>query len=186
MNYVQQAPYQKDKAVHYDLLYTPIFSEQFGAYLDATTGEWKNGISYSEDVVVKHPTAQQELNYLINAKILEVEDAAKFNGNAKVSQGEALKVIIKSLTYFYEGFMGNQGEMTQSFTNIAPDHPLYSVVERAVAMGLIKADGAEFDTDAKLTREELAVWYIIPVSARFLICTMSKKIFKKPCKHEWR
>lgn len=160
LSYVQQAPSQKDKAVHYDLLYTPVFTEQFGAYLDATTGEWKNGISYSEDVVVKHPTAQQELNYLINAKILEVEDAAKFNGNAKVSQGEALKVIIKSLTYFYEGFMENQGEVTQSFTNIAPDHPLYSVVERAVAMGIIKADGAEFDTDAKVTKEELAVWYM--------------------------
>ncbi|MEK4628336.1 YcdB/YcdC domain-containing protein [Solibacillus sp. FSL R7-0682] len=158
LNYVQQT--QKDKVVHYNLLYSPIFNTNSGAYIDATTGEWKNGIYSSEEVVVNHPTAQQELNYLINAKILEVKDVAKFNGNEKVSQGEALKVIIKSLTYFYEGLMGDRGEMKQSFTNISPDHPLYSVVERAVSMGIIKVDGAEFNTEAKITREELAVWYM--------------------------
>jgi hypothetical protein len=158
LNYVQQS--QKDKAVHYDLLYTPIYNGNLGTFIDATTGEWKNGNNYNEDVVVKHPTAQQELNYLINAKILEVEDAAKFDGNAKVSQGDALKVIIKSLTYFYEEYMRDRGVMAQSFTNIAPDHPLYSVVERAVAMGIINVEGMEFNPDAKLTREELAVWYM--------------------------
>ena len=53
--------------------------------------------------VISHPWAEEELNYLINAKILDVKDSKNFNGDASVSKGEAIKIIMNSLTYFYAG-----------------------------------------------------------------------------------
>nr|WP_269136050.1 S-layer homology domain-containing protein [Sporosarcina cyprini] len=112
------------------------------------------------DVTVSHPWAEKELNYLISANILEVKDGKAFNGDAAVSRGEALRVIMSSLTYFYDTRFGRQEEVKQTFENIDPKHPLYPAIEHAVSIGLINADQATFDVDAPMTREELAVWYV--------------------------
>lgn len=65
-----------------------------------------------------------------------------------------------SLTYFYEQPITEPENSTQSFENISPEHPLYSVVERAVNLGVLNPSEHSFNPDAKITRQELASWYI--------------------------
>lgn len=153
-------PNSKDKQ-HYDLVYVPEFNEASYAYIDAQTGEWDNLFNRKDSIVISHPWAQEELNYLINAKVLDVKDAKDFNGDAAVSKGEAIKVLMNSLTYFYDGgyWYGQENEQ-QTYENIDPKHAYYKVIERAVEAGILVPDSTKFDVDSPITREELAVWYI--------------------------
>ena len=149
------------KENHYDLVYLPIFNGEPYSYVDANTGEWNNLFTGEDSITVSHPWAEEELNYLINAKVLNVKDAESFNGDAAISKGEALKVLMNSLTYFYHGYYYyGQENMNQTFDNIDPKHPLYQEIERAVETGIIKADSKNFDVDTPITREELSVWMI--------------------------
>ncbi|MFE8701778.1 YcdB/YcdC domain-containing protein [Cytobacillus sp. FJAT-54145] len=157
LNYVMQ-PNSKEN--HYHLVYSPLFNDKAYNLLDANTGEWTNLMDENTPPVVTHPWAEEELNYLIDAKILKVEDVDSFDANASVTKGEALEVILKSLTYFHEGYPPDREETKQTFENIDPKHPLYQVVERAVSLGVLDDNKSKFDFDKNLTREELAVWYI--------------------------
>lgn len=151
---------QGNEDKHYNLVYTPVLNDNGYSYIDANSGEIKTyGNGETSSVTVTHPSAEEELNYLIHAKILDVKDAKAFNANAKITKGEALKVLIKSLTYFYSGPIV-EGEMNQSFENIDPKHPLYPIVERAVSIGLLDPANMSFNPDESITREELAVWSI--------------------------
>lgn len=158
LSYINNAKNEDDQ--HYDLVYVPVFGEDSYVYLDAQTGEWNNLFNRKDSVVISHPWAQEELNYLINAKVLDVKDAKSFNGDASITKGEALKVIMNSLTYFYYDYFYGQENTNQTFDNIDPKHPLYQVVERAVEAGILKSDSGKFDVDSTITREELAVWYV--------------------------
>ena len=136
--YMKHAKNEKEN--HYDLVYLPVFNEDPFSYLNATTGEWSNLFSDKNSIIVSHPWAEDELNYLINAKVLDVKDVKSFNGDAAISKGEALKVLMNSLTYFYHG--GNyfgQENTNQTFENIDPKHPLYQEIELSVELGIIKA-----------------------------------------------
>lgn len=159
LNYTKQM--QKKDNKHYDLLYVPVYNDSLYSILDATTGKWSSLFGEQSSVVVSHPTAEEELNYLISTKILDVKDAKAFNGDAAISKGEALKILMNSLTYFYEGryYYGNE-TVEQTFDNIDPKHPLFQVVERAIGAEIIKAEGKKFDVDSPVTREELSTWYI--------------------------
>ena len=157
--YMKHAKNEKEN--HYDLVYLPVFNEDPFSYLNATTGEWSNLFSDKNSITVSHPWAEDELNYLINAKVLDVKDVKSFNGDAAISKGEALKVLMNSLTYFYHGgYYFGQENMNQTFENIDPKHPLYQEIELAVEVGIIKADRKNFDIDSPITREELSVWMI--------------------------
>ncbi|MCM3709708.1 S-layer homology domain-containing protein [Sporosarcina luteola] len=159
LTYMKHA--KKEKESHYDLVYLPVFNEDPFSYVNANTGEWSNMLNGKDSITVKHPWAEEELNYLINAKVLDVKDAKSFNGDAAISKGEALKVLMNSLTYFYYGgYYYGQEELNQTFDNIDPKHPLYQEIERAVEAGIIKADGKNFAVDAPVTREELSTWMI--------------------------
>ncbi len=155
---VYMKQYNSEKK-HYNLLYTPTYNNNSYNTLNALTGKW---ISYNGDesiTQVTHSWAEEELNYLISTGALEVKDAKKFNGDAAVSRGEALKMMINSLTYIYGGYYGEENP-NQAFQNINSKHPLYQVVQRAVETGIISADSKTFDVDGKVTREELAAWSI--------------------------
>ncbi|MFS0687840.1 PepSY1/2 domain-containing protein [Sporosarcina sp. 179-K 8C2 HS] len=159
LTYMKHAKSGKEN--HYDLVYLPVFNEEPYGYVDAHTGEWNNLFSGRNSVTVSHPWAEEELNYLINAKVLDVKDGKSFNPDAAISKGEALKVVMNSLTYFYRGgYYFGEENMNQSFDNIDSKHPLYQQIERAVELGIIKADRENFDVDKPITREELSVWMI--------------------------
>lgn len=145
---------------HYQLIYSPVFNDNSYSLLDALTGEWMSLDEKEDSPTVSHPWAEEELNYLIDAKILKVKDVSSFNADAPVLKGDALEIIMKSLTYFYENYPSEEEATKQTFSNIDPDHPLYQVVERAVSLGIVDDKSKTFDYDKKLTREELAVWYI--------------------------
>ncbi|TQR21395.1 S-layer homology domain-containing protein [Psychrobacillus vulpis] len=146
---------------HYDLVYLPVFNEDSFSFLDANTGKWSSLFDEKNSSSISHPWAQEELNYLIKAKVLDIKDTKKFNGDASVTKGEALKIIINSLTYFYEDrYNSEQEDKSQTFNNIDSKHPLYQVIERAVEMGIIQPNSKGFDVDAPIKREELAAWYI--------------------------
>ena len=130
---------------HYDLVYLPVFNEEPFSFLDANTGEWNSLFNGKNSTVISHPWAEEELNYLINAKILDIKDTKNFNGDASVSKGEAIKIIMNSLTYIYDGrYYFDKENMNQTFDNIDTKHPLYQAIERAVEMGIIKPNDQEF------------------------------------------
>ncbi|WP_053074960.1 YcdB/YcdC domain-containing protein [Ornithinibacillus californiensis] len=156
LQYINQGNASKEN--HYQLVYSPVYNGKTYNYLDASTGEWNDLFSQNELPTVSHPTAETELNYLIQNRILEIKDAATFNADTSISNGEALKILVKSLSYFYE-FDTPEGDPSQTFENIVPDHPYYSVVERAVRLGILNPEDT-FNIEEKLTREQLAVWYV--------------------------
>ncbi|MEK5068342.1 YcdB/YcdC domain-containing protein [Sporosarcina sp. FSL K6-1508] len=159
LNYMKQGNNKDDH--HYDLVYLPVFNDADLSFLNAKTGEWDSLYGGGNSTVISHPWAEEELNYLINAKILDIKDTKNFNGDASVSKGEAIKIIMNSLTYIYSGrYYGGNENTNQTFDNIDSKHPLYQSVERAVELGIIKRDSQSFDMDAPVKREELAAWYI--------------------------
>lgn len=146
---------------HYSLLYTPSYNDSAYSIIDAQTGDWlkfyENNISFPK---VSHPTAEEELNYMINAHILEVKDFETFNPDAALTKGEALKIIMKSLTYIYEEYPVPDEEEDSSFTNIPASHELYKYVKNAVAMGILDPKNKTFEFEAAISREELATWFV--------------------------
>ncbi|WP_085990838.1 YcdB/YcdC domain-containing protein [Oceanobacillus senegalensis] len=158
LHYVQA---DSEKENHYSLVYQPVFNENEFSFLDASTGEWITMQDEANDVpTVSHPTAEKELNFLLYAGILDVKDVDAFDADAKISQGDALKVIAKSIRPFYDGHYPGMEEQRQSFENIDVNHPYYPFIEQAVSMGILDTESKNFDIDKKLTKEELAVWYI--------------------------
>ncbi|MFF2754832.1 YcdB/YcdC domain-containing protein [Psychrobacillus sp. NPDC058041] len=159
LNYMKSD--NKKDNLHYDLVYLPSFNEDPLSFLDANSGEWSSLYNGKSSSTISHSWAAEELNYLMNAKVLDIKDTKNFNGDASVSKGEALKVMMNSLTYFYSNSYYNETEnKNQTFKNIDPKHPLYQVVERAVDAGIIKPDNQNFDFESPIKKEELAVWYI--------------------------
>ncbi|MGE7696133.1 S-layer homology domain-containing protein [Lysinibacillus sp. NPDC094177] len=145
---------------HYDLVYAPVYNGSLSNGIDATTGEWLQKIDDSKDKpAISHPTAGGELTYLLRQNVLEVKDPTNFNADTAVTKGEALKILVKSLSYGYDFGPYGRDNDTQSFNNIDKKHPLYRVVEQAVKMGILQpAD--QFAVDTTLTRQELAEWLV--------------------------
>ncbi|MED3802910.1 S-layer homology domain-containing protein [Lysinibacillus xylanilyticus] len=145
---------------HYDLVYSPVYNGSLFNSIDATTGEWLQKVDDSkEKPAISHPTAGGELTYLLRQNVLEVKDPAHFNADTAVTKGEALKILVKSLTYGYDYGPYGRDDDTQSFNNIDKKHPLYSIVEQAVRMGILQPAN-QFAVDTTLTRQELAEWLV--------------------------
>lgn len=146
---------------HYSLAYQPVFKEGSAAVIDAKTGEWLDvyGMANSDKPKIEHPEAAEELNYLIHAGILEVNE--KFNPDASITKEEALKVLLKSVTYMYYSSRFNEFETAdQSFTDVKQDDALYAFVTRALKMGMLDASTKTFNPTTALTNQELAKWVI--------------------------
>lgn len=144
----------------YELLYTPTINKESIYQMDALTGEFLNVYGLKKKDIITHPTAEKELNYLIQAGAIEVKDAKSFNADQPISQGEALKTIIKSISYFYEDYAYSSGENSEDTIKIVPkDNPYYSTVESAYRMGMIK-EGDQLAIDKNVTKEQLAVWFV--------------------------
>lgn len=157
---LQYAKQDNEDKQHYDLVYSPTYDGVVFNQLDATTGEWLNSIKPEDNTpIISHPIAADELNYLLHQKVLEVKDPATFNADKAVTKGEALKIIMKSMTYGYYGSYTTDDDAKQSFLNIDSKHPLYQVVEQAVSMGVLEPTD-NFKVEDPLTRQELAEWYI--------------------------
>lgn len=145
----------------YELVYVPTVNGQEIYQLDASSGEIVSPYAQAEKAKVTLPTAEKELNYLIQAGAIEVKDPKTFNADMAISQGQALQTIIKSITYFYEDYYAHrQEQQPASFDEINPDHPYYSVVETATRLGILNPLEDELNIDQKVTNEQLAVWYI--------------------------
>lgn len=158
MSYMKEN--QKKENKHYNLIYSPFFNKTAFNVLEANSGKWINQYNMEVTPEVSHPTAAEELNYLIKAKVLTV-DPKTFNGDAAVSRGEAIKIMMNSLTYIYETSNYRESDsMKQSYTNVGPKHASYQAIERAVEAGILKTEQKTFDVNSPITKEELAVWYI--------------------------
>ncbi|MBG9454408.1 hypothetical protein ABE61_10170 [Lysinibacillus sphaericus] len=158
---LQYAKQDGEDKHHYDLVYSPVYNGSIFNGIDATTGKW---LHVADDAkgkpAISHPTAGGELTYLLHQNVLEVKDPANFNADTAVNKGEALKILVKSLSYGHYDFSPyGRGDEKQSFNNIDKKHPLYGVVEQAVRMGIIQP-GNQFAVDTELTRQELAEWLV--------------------------
>lgn len=144
-------------AQHYSLIYRPLFKGSSYGMIDAKTGTWLSGEEKAEYPAVEHPTAAEELNHLIRIGALEVD--GNFNPDAAISKGEALKVLLRSLTYSYDYYpQGEEGE--KFFENISPTDELYPLMMAALTMGVLDEADKAIKADAKLSREEVAKWAV--------------------------
>lgn len=144
-------------AQHYSLIYRPLFKESSYGMIDAKTGKWLSGEEKAEYPAVEHPTAAVELNYLIRIGALEVD--GHFNPDTAISKGEALKVLMRSLTYSYDYYPQEEAE-SKFFENISPADELYPLVMAAVTIGILDEADKALKTDDKLSREEVAKWAV--------------------------
>ncbi|WP_096199725.1 YcdB/YcdC domain-containing protein [Bacillus sp. FJAT-45350] len=145
---------------HY-LVYQGMFAKPYQFY-DAVEGTWKNERYVEEGreaVEVTHSWAEEELNYLIKAGIIEIDNMEEFNPDESISKGEALKVLMKSLTRFYPHYPYEDRD-DKRFENIDSSHPLYDITNRAVEIGILDTKTSTFDYESTLSRQELAIWYI--------------------------
>jgi hypothetical protein len=161
--------YMKQYGIEDDNQFYLIYEAQFGprfTYFDAVIGEWAKHphapetTEDEEEPKVTHPWAEEELNFLIDAKIITVEDWEGFNPNKVLTKGEALEIIMKSLTRFWDGYRDPREEVKATFENIDSEHDLFSIVESAAQMGILDGSEKTFAVDDKITRQELAYWYV--------------------------
>lgn len=148
----------------FHLVYNPVFNGRYASF-DAIKGEWIHERDEARGVgeyphLEGHWAADQIL-YLLESNIISERDADKLMPNEAVSKGRALEVLVKSLSYVPQyNYYYYEEDARQSFTNVDSDHELYNVVERAVQMGILSNEGGTLDLDEKVSREQLAVWYI--------------------------
>ncbi|MGN7476361.1 YcdB/YcdC domain-containing protein [Solibacillus silvestris] len=145
----------------YELVYIPTVNGQDFYQIDANSGKIYNGSAQTEGVKISHPTAEKELNYLIQAGAIDVKDSNAFNADVAITQGQALNTLIKSISYFYEDYYAyRQEQPSASFEQINSEHPYFKVVETATRLGILNPAEDELNIDQKVTNEQLAVWYI--------------------------
>lgn len=147
---------------HYHLMYQPIIGDENGfLYYDAITGKWSSVKDSKEEVTfpeVEGHWAEEEIRYLINAKILSSIEG--LSANKEITKATALEVVLKSIESLPDYMWDQYGdERKPTFAHIDKNHPLFVVVERAVERGIISADEL-LDLNEPITREELAAWYI--------------------------
>lgn len=144
---------------HYSLVYQPMFKDTFISNIDAKTGKWLSvfGTPYVDMPPIEHPTAEEELNYLIQSGILEVDET--FNPDASISKEEALKVLMNSLTYMYYGIHDSDSN-EQAFEDIPTDHTLHAYIAKGLAIGTIDKSSETFNPEAPLSNQELAKWAV--------------------------
>ncbi|WP_180994417.1 YcdB/YcdC domain-containing protein [Bacillus sp. Marseille-P3661] len=145
----------------YQLFYS-ITTNKNHSYFDAISGTWKKYSYVGEQPNVdeiSHPWAAEELNFMISANIIQVDDPSSFNPDRAVTKGEALNIIYKSLARFYNYPEPIDAQRQTTFKNIKEDHPLYEIIERSAQQDIIDTTANTFNVDEKLTREELAFWF---------------------------
>lgn len=147
-----------DEKSHYELVYTLQYNKP-ASYYDAVKGEWvkySTTSDSSDSFKVEDHAAEKELNYLIEANILTVEDPENFDPDETLTKGKALEILLKSFEryYSYDDY-GQEG----TFDNIDSDHPLFGIIERSVDKGILDASQPTFDADGKMNKEQLAIWY---------------------------
>ena len=101
------------------------------------TGEWTSTIENNRKVI-SHPWAEKELNYLIQARILNVKDVKTFDLNAKVTKGAALEVIMKSISF------------------IDPDY-YYDNVALGQSLGLLTTSNNKFNPKQEVAYADLSI-----------------------------
>lgn len=158
--------YQFGNPNQFNLIYETAV-QSYDKFYNAVTGEWQ---SYNpkgfdkpdqkEKEKISHPWAEKELNYMYKAGILKIEDIESFNADNPVTKGQALEVIMRSITRFWDGEYYGEEEKKATFENIDVTHPLYTIAERAADMGVLDRQEKRFDYKDALTREELAYWYV--------------------------
>ncbi|TMN21795.1 PepSY1/2 domain-containing protein [Lentibacillus cibarius] len=169
-NPVNPVPYNVSSGDgEYKLIYQPDLGHDTQTY-DAIKGKWMDdprlpNRQEGSDIEVSHPWAEDELNFMIKAGIIQVDDPESVKPDAPLSKGKALNVLVRSLTQMPNVTMPGPGgpsgeQQEQTFDNIAPGDDLYQIVERAADRGIINTQQDTFPVDEKLTRQELAAWYI--------------------------
>lgn len=153
-----------DETLNYNLVYLRDHKNP-PTFYNAVSGKWESSdpnrgeASQGDGNGITHPWAEKELNFMIDNNIIEVEDPKTFNGDKVVTKGEALEILSKSLTRIYQSPY-TERENSSPFTNIDSDHPLFEIVKRSVETGILDTDNQIFNVDEKLTRENLAYWYV--------------------------
>lgn len=145
---------------HYHLVYVPVYGNVTYGVVDAKTGELQTQLGNKVTTPIEHEVAADQLNYLVETGILDVSKLENFNADASITKGEALEILVRSVTHFYyDMYSTREGSPVEMLSGVSPEDPYYPIVERALMLGLLTSQDT-FNAADTLTREELAVWSI--------------------------
>ncbi|GEL78746.1 PepSY1/2 domain-containing protein [Tenuibacillus multivorans] len=158
--YVDRDRDSNEQTLQYKLNY--LRNDNEPTFYNAVTGEWESNSPFGqkEDVVISHPWAEEELNFMISNNILEIDDPANFDADQAVTKGEALEILTKSIDRVYPRPPVNEEREQSPFSNIDSEHELYNIIMQSVQRGIVDDSQDTFDVDSPLTRENLAFWYV--------------------------
>ncbi|AOT70190.1 S-layer homology domain-containing protein [Geosporobacter ferrireducens] len=120
-----------------------------GKFVDYNGEEIKENGSEFKDKIKGH-WAEKELSVLASQGII---DAKTFDPDKKITRMEAIKMLISARGRVY---MTQEAEDLK-FTNISKSDTNYRELQMAVRYGLLENKTVEFDGEAVITREEMAV-----------------------------
>jgi hypothetical protein len=128
-------------------------------YLDAVSGKWINAMGQDLDEanrensfaeLIKGSWAEKELGILAFQGIIDI---GSFKPDKAVTRLEAIKMLVNAKGFMY--YMNNAG-VELKFKNIVKDTEEYRYLQMAVSYGIIDNKDGEFESDGKVTREEMA------------------------------
>ncbi|WP_334075804.1 MULTISPECIES: S-layer homology domain-containing protein [Paenibacillus] len=134
-----------------------------GQILDAMTGQWvtvfENGAgagSKSEPSDLKGHRAEEELTALLQYNIISPDPNGHIKPDEEIAAGEWLTMMAKAVSPYELNYGLNQPAQSKAVSAIPADSPYYNGAVYAAERKWINPE-EEFDAEAKLTREQLAV-----------------------------
>lgn len=132
-------------------------------YLDAVTGKWKNFESGKEVLLdqpypddIKGLSSETALALMLQFKAIDLIDGKAMPAK-EVKRGEMIKMLMIAMNGGY--YAPYYAERKASFADVAQSSPYFSYVEGALDAKLID-EGENFNPEATITKEELAVWIV--------------------------
>ncbi|WP_169447613.1 YcdB/YcdC domain-containing protein [Paenibacillus daejeonensis] len=145
------------------LAYVPyVDGKRLGAYVDGTTGKLHT-ITFGEQTEIVEATdieghwAQEQLETLVSAGVLQPDAEGLLHPNAEVTLGDWIRMMARAMYGDYEmyGYYDDGGEL---FADIDADSPYVSAVRLFVNNGwLERKPTADLNPEQALTRDHLAL-----------------------------
>ncbi|MBO8171223.1 MAG: S-layer homology domain-containing protein [Bacillaceae bacterium] len=146
------------------LVYHQVFENGLNAgyAIDAGSGEWVSswyGAPEMDKEMVKPKDieghwAQNELETLVQYRIIEPDEQAKIYPDQAITRGEWLEMMVRAVRPNYDRYIRDRGT---PFEDVTPESPYYNAINAALEYYWIDEDQKRFEPEKQITREELAV-----------------------------
>lgn len=131
-------------------------------FLDAATGEWRNGETGDKTQLDKPKAtdieghwAQRELELMTAYKALDIVDG-KVRPNQIVTRGEMIKMLVLAMNSGRQPMFSAQTKERAAFDDVGSSSNYFAYIQNALDQNLIDRGDGTFNPDGKVNREEMA------------------------------